>query len=208
MVRKILVLGVFLFSFNSAFAQTDTVDVEIPTGGVAQCVFNSKVPFHRITASNNNIVTDPLTGSTKVGINSELDTDKNTITVDILATVSALSDPSALLSGSEVTFESDEFDLSISKTDKKSGKTTNITNETAEGEKTSASATVIVKSFESNQAAGSVKFVFSNTTKTIQKLEEDIKTTNNGQVIVRCNFAGIPVTVPVGGNTIAFPVSF
>ena len=53
MKRKILILliAVSLFGFNSSFAQTDTVDVEIPTGGVAQCVFNSKVPFHRITAS-------------------------------------------------------------------------------------------------------------------------------------------------------------
>ena len=179
---------------NFSFAQND-VDVDLTTGGTAKCTFSGKVPFRSIKAANNNLVVDSLAGTTQISIGSELDTEKNTLNADILATITATSDPLELLDGKEVAFESNEFTFSISKTTKSNGKTIQITNETTDGETTSVTGNVVVKSFDStnNEVSGVIKMTFANTLKTIQKLEEDIEADENGKVTVICKFADIPV---------------
>lgn len=198
MIKKILYTTITILSFSfftyPSFAQETDVDVNVTTGGIASCVFNKKAPFHTITAENNNFVVNLLSGGTNVSINSELETDKSKINVEILASINSLSDPSALLNGETVSFESNSFDLNLSKENKTTGKITNVTNDTLEEERPKASASITVKSFENNLAAGSIKLIFTNTEKTIQQLDEEISTSENGSVIVRCDFSGIPVT--------------
>ncbi len=199
MLKKLFCSSLFsflsiLFLCNFSFAQND-VDVDLITGGAAKCTFNGKVPFKSIKAANNNVVIDPLSGLTEVSINSELDTEKSTINADIFATIDAITDPQELLQGNEVEFESDEFEFSISKTSKKTGKTTEVSNETAEGDRTHVTGNVLVTSFddENSKASGTLKMVFSNTLKTISNLEEDIETDENGKVTVICRFSDVPV---------------
>ncbi len=198
MFKKSLVLLVaFLLticSCNDLFAQ-DEVDVDLITGGSAKCVFNGKVPFRSIKAANNNLVIDPLSGLTEVSINSELDTDKNTLNADLFAVIEAVSNPQELLQGEAVEFESNEFEFSISKTSKKTGKTTEVTNETPEGERTNVTGNVLVNQFDSasNQVSGTIKMVFANTLRTISGLEEDIEADENGKVTVLCRFSDVPV---------------
>lgn len=195
--KSFILLAAFLLTVclcNDSFAQNE-VDVNLTTGGSAKCVFNGKVPFKSIKAANNNLVIDPLSGLTNVSINSELDTDKNTINANIFAVIEAVSNPQALLQGQAVEFESNEFEFSISKTSKKSGKTTEVTNETPEGERTNVTGNVLVNEFNSvdNQATGTLKMVFANTLRTISNLEEDIEADENGKVTVICRFSDVPV---------------
>ena len=199
MLKKLFLALIFssivpILMCNFSLAQSD-IDVELTTGGTAKCVFNGKVPFRRIKAANNNVVLDAVTGKTDVSINSELDTEKNTINADIFATISAVSNPLELLNGKEVEFESDKFEFSLSKTRKSDGQTTIVTNETTAGETTSVTGNILVKSFDSekNEASGVLKMVFANTLQTIRKLEEDIETDENGKVIVTCKFNKVPV---------------
>ena len=191
----------FIFSFavlilmcNFSLAQSD-VDVDLTTGGSAKCTFSGKVPFRSIKAADNNLVVDAANATTNVSITSELDTDKSTLNANILATVEATSNPLELLNGKEVTFQSDVFEFSISKTNKSSGKTTKVTNETPDGERTSVTGSILVKSFDSenNDVSGILKMTFANTLRTIQKLEEDIGTDENGKVTVLCKFEKVPV---------------
>ena len=184
---------------NFSLAQSD-VGVDLTTGGTAKCNFSGKVPFRSIKAKNNNAVLDPIKGTVEVTINSELDTEKNTINADIFALVEAISDPAELINGMAVEFKSDKFEFSISKTKKSDGTTTQITNETPEGDRTSVTGNILVKSFDSenNEASGILKMVFANTLKTIEALEENIETDENGKVTVICKFDNVPVNFPDG----------
>lgn len=177
----------------------DGVDVDLTTGGSANCVFNGKVPFRKIKAANNNLVVNTEAETTDVSISSELDTDKSTINADIFATID-VSDPFELLNGESVDFESDEFEFSISKTRKSDGKLIQITNETSDGDLTTVTGNVVVNSFDSenNLVSGVLKMIFENTLKTIEKLDEDIQTDENGKVIVTCRFKDVPVNFSGG----------
>lgn len=190
-----LVISILMCDFS--FAQSD-VNVDLTTGGSAKCTFSGKVPFRSIKASNNNAVIDPIAGTTQVSIGAELDTEKNTLNANIVATLTATSDPLELLNGKAVEFESDEFEFSISKTRKSDGKTIQITNETPDGEKTNVTGNLLVKSFDSknNEASGVIKIVFENTLKTIETLEEDIEADVNGKVTAICKFENVPVNFP------------
>ena len=196
-VSLIISFVIPLLLCNFSFAQSD-VNVDLTTGGNAKCTFSGKVPFRSIKAANNNVTVDALAGTTNVSINSELDTQKNTINADIFATIEATSNPLELLNGKEVNFQSDVFEFSISKTTKNNGKTIKITNETPDGERTSVTGNVSVQNFDStkNLVSGVIKMVFANTLKTIQKLEEDIGTDENGKVTVICKFENVPVDIP------------
>ena len=193
-VRLVISFVVVLLVSNYSFAQ-DEVDVELTTGGTAKCVFNGKVPFRTIMSADNNLLIDTDTGLTEVSISSELDTQKSILSVDLFATIEAVSDPLELLQGKEVEFQSNEFEFLISKTRKSDGKTIEVTNETPEGERTDVTGNVLVKSFDpvSNKVSGVIKIVFCNTFRTIQTLEEDIETDENGKVTVICRFNDVPV---------------
>ena len=186
-----ILLVSLLFAGSNVFAQ-DEIDVELATGGRVKCTFNGSVPFRRIKTTNNNVVVD-IDGTTEITIKSELDTEKNTINVDILAKIVALSNPIALLDGQPVDFDSTDFKFSISKTTKSDGKVIEITNETPEGERTTATGNVTVTNFEKNLSTGVMRMVFENTFRTIEKLDEEIETDENGRVIVKCNFSDVPV---------------
>ncbi|MBI2995410.1 MAG: hypothetical protein HYY52_01705 [Candidatus Melainabacteria bacterium] len=188
-----------IFCSTYTFAQDEGIEVELITGGQANCRFNGKVPFRRIKASNNNIVTDASTGRTEVSINSELDTEKNTINANIFTVVEALSNPATLLSGESVTFESTDFEFSISKERKSDGKIIEVTNETPEGERTQGTVTILVDTFVDNKASGTFQTTFTNTFRTIEKLEEDVETDENGRVIVKCTFKNVPVNFSGAG---------
>ena len=189
-VVSILLINLF-FAGSTVFAQ-DEIDVELTTGGRVKCTFNGSVPFRRIKTTNNNVVVD-IDGTTEITIKSELDTEKNTINVDILAKIVALSNPIALLDGQPVDFDSTDFKFSISKMRKSDGKVIEITNETPEGERTTATGNVTVTNFEKNLSTGVMRMVFENTFRTIEKLDEKIETDENGRVIVKCNFSDVPV---------------
>lgn len=193
-VFSISLLLVVVFLHSPSFAQND-IDVELITGGSATCTFKGRVPFKRIKAANNNLVTNTNTGKTDVSIESELDTEKNTITANIFAVIEAVSNPIALLSGQEIEFQSNKFEFSISKIRKSDGALTEVTNETPEGERTNVTGNVLVKSFDntSDQVSGVLRMVFENTFKTIEKLDEDIETDENGKVTVTCKFENVPV---------------
>lgn len=188
-----------LFVCSVSFAQSD-VDVELTNGGSAKCVFNGRVPFRSIKAANNNLVIDTPSATADVSIKSELDTEKSTVSAGIFAVIEAVSDPTALLGGKEVSFQSKLFEFSISKTRKSDGKTIEVTNETPEGERTNVTGSILVKSFddENSKVSGMLKMVFANTLKTIQKLEEDIETDENGKVTVLCRFENVPVNFSGG----------
>ena len=199
MLKK-LFLG-FIISFvvpvlmcNFSFAQ-DNVDVQLTTGGSAKCTFSGKVPFRSIKAADNNVVLDAANATTNVSISSDLDTEKSTVSANISATIKATSNPLELLNGKEVEFQSDVFEFSISKTNKSTGKKTEVTNETPDGDRTSVTGNVLVKSFDSenNEVSGVIKMTFANTLKTIQKLEETIGTDENGKVTVICKFENVPI---------------
>ena len=194
-VGLIVSFAVPILMCNVSLAQSD-INVNLTTGGTAKCTFSGKVPFRSIKTEANNVVVDAAKGTTQVSINSELDTEKNTFNANIFATVEATSSPLELLSGKEVSFESNTFEFSISKTSKSNGKTIQITNETPDGEKTSATGNLSVKSFDSkkNEVAGVIKIIFENTLKTLQKVEEDIGTDENGKVIVICRFNNVPIS--------------
>jgi len=183
---------IIIFACGYSFAQGD-IDVELTTGGIARCVFNGKVPFRSIKAASNSLVVDTQTGLVKVLIESELDTEKSTLNANLFAIIEATSDPTALLSGKEVEFESTQFEFSISKTRKSDGKTIQISNETPEGERTNVTGNVLVKDFAGSNASGVIKMVFANTLKTISSLEEDIETDENGKVVVTCRFDKVPI---------------
>ena len=178
--------------------ETNPTNNELTTGGEAVCVFDGRVPFRRIKTTNNNVVVD-IDGTTEITIKSELDTEKNTINVDILAKIVALSNPFALLDGelvdfnNPVDFDSTDFKFSISKMRKSDGKVIEITNETPEGERTTATGNVTVTNFEKNLSTGVMRMVFENTFRTIEKLDEKFETDENGRVIVKCNFSDVPV---------------
>ena len=188
-----------IFCCSYTFAQDEGIEVELITGGQANCQFSGKVPFRRIKASNNNIVTNTATGRTEVSVKSELDTEKNTINANIFTVVEALSNPASLLSGETVTFESTSFEFSISKVRKSDGKLIEVSNETPEGERTQGTTTIVVNNFVDNKASGTFQTVFTNTFKTIEKLEEDIETDENGRVIVKCKFKDVPVSFSGAG---------
>ena len=199
MLKKIsivsaLLLMSILLANNFALAQNG-VDVDLTTGGTAQCVFNGKVPFRKIKAANNNLVIDTETATAEVSISSELDTAKNTINADVFAIVEAISDPLELLNGNPVEFESNEFEFSISKTRKSDGKLIQVTNETPDGDLTTVTGNIVVNTFDStdNIVSGVLKMVFENTLKTIEKLDEDIQADENGKVTVTCRFKDVPV---------------
>lgn len=209
--KSLLVFVVLLLLAANCFclAQEETsdgIDVELTTGGQANCVFNGRVPFRRIKAANNNLVVDTGTGLTEVSINSELDTEKNVINVDLHAVIEALSNPAALLDGEDVEFESRKFDFSISKQNKISGTTVEISNETPEGEKTTVTGKVVVNNFVNNEATGVIRMVFANTFRTIEKLDEEIETDENGNVTIKCNFKNVPVNFT--GDILDLPVNF
>lgn len=194
---------VIIFMCDCSFAQDD-IDVELTTGGTAKCVFNGRVPFRRIKAASNNLVVDTQTGLTKVSIESELDTEKSTLNANLFAIIEATSDPTALLSGEEVEFQSTQFEFSVSKTRKSDGTTVEVTNETPEGERTSVTGNVLVKDFDfvGNKASGIIKMVFANTLRTISSLEEDIETDENGKVVVTCRFDKVPVNFSGNPDTV------
>lgn len=194
-----ILMACFVFCGTYTFAQDEGIEVELVTGGQANCRFNGKVPFRRIKASNNNIVTNTTTGRTEVTVKSELDTEKNTINANIFTVIEALSNPASLLSGETVTFESTSFEFSISKVRKSDGKLIEVSNETPEGERTQGTTTIVVNTFVENKASGTFETIFTNTFKTIEQLEEDIETDENGRVIVKCTFKNVPVNFS-GGN--------
>ena len=199
MVKKIvgfiMIVLVLIFTSDISFAQGEG-NIQFDTGGTAKCTFNGKVPFRKIKAEINKIVVDTDKETASVSIKSELDNDINTLSAELSATLEAISDPSIILNGEPVDFQSENLDLSISKTRNSDGRVIDVTNETADGDKTGATGSVTVTNFnpETNEASGKLKVIFEDTLRTIET-DEDTNSTENGKVVVRCTFDSIPVTI-------------
>ncbi len=185
---------IILFLSNCSFAQSKASD--LTTEKTGKCTFNGNAPFHSIKITNSSLIANNATGVAQILINSELDTPRDTFNADIVAVIESISASVSLLQGQEVQLQSKQFQFSISKTGKNNGRIIEITNKTPDGGRTDVIGSVLVTNFDrvSNKVSFVIKMVFDNTFKTIQKLNEDLKTDANGKVTVTCKFKDAPVS--------------
>lgn len=198
MLKKLFLIFISLMLFSiSSFAQEEGDNVEIVLGGIAKCSFSGRVPFRKIQAINNTLITDMITGRTEISFQIELDSQRKNLNAEIVTLIESLPPGVELLGGAPIDFDSINTRFSIVKASKIDGTIFQVSNETPQGNKTVATGTVVISRFEGtdNLADGVVKLVFDNTFRTIQKPGEDVEIIDNGKVKVKCSFKNIPVSI-------------
>jgi len=193
MLRIILLLTLsFLLMCSSCAYAIDIIDigVDLPLSGEAICKFSGNVPVRKIKTLNNSLTNDIVTFSLGISLESEIETNKSSLTASIRASISPFLGTIEGHAGEVL--KNGRFQFSILKTTNETEETIEVVSGAKDGQSAPSKGIIKITKIENNKASGELKAVFKKTTETIMSAEKDSKE-ENGKVIVRCKFKDIPV---------------
>ena len=186
----------FLLLGNISFAQSE-IPEDITTGGKAKCILKGNVPIKKGIADGNRLVIlrsgDFANGS--ILFQRTIIEEGFSLDINTLALFGSIPDLNAFLAGRILDFQNSESDFSIRVVKQEDQSVTEVTNLLDDGTKGNLIGKVKLTSSRNNLASGSGFFIIEKTIRKVSSNNNEIPTSDNGKVSIKCNFKNIPLAI-------------